>query len=309
MADDSYSVNAVKRIESMIEQGCKVLNVEEVGEYIYITLTKGIDVSKEVPDVLAHKEKYAKTDEIMQIVRSKPFVEAKFEPKSRGIVLVDIVGYSKFQTLEQSALLTLLKRSIKQNLGLLRIGIPFDPVEQMIPTGDGCYIITREEVADRAHRIAMALPTFFQVTQNQILEREFDRDHKYGGRVEVRVGCEIGQSDFFYDLSGNRNCYGDALNEAARIAAYGQGAAEKQFPGESTEGTVFFGEKAYESARQTLDYLDTHLKLGVKIHDLGNVADKHGKARRIWWVRNLNKYSVFQLYSIEECMNKVWDGR
>lgn len=309
MVDNSYSMDAIERIESMIDYGCKVLNVEESDEYIYISITKGIDISKGKVDVLAHKEKYSKTDDIMKFLKSDKFIESKFEPKTRGIILVDIVGYSKFEIIAQSAILTLLKRAIKQNIFSIEIGLPFDPVEQIVPTGDGCYIITSEEVAERAHRIAMAVPTFLHVTQNQILCHEFERNHKEGDRIEVRVGCEIGECDFFYDLSGNRNCYGEALNEAARIATYGQKAAENQFPTESTGGTVFFGVKAYESAKPTLDYLNSSLNLDVQVVDLGDVVDKHGKSRKILWVKNLNKYSALQLYNIQEYIDKGWIKR
>lgn len=122
MVDKSYSMDAIERIESMIDYGCKVLNVEESDEYIYISITKGIDISRGKVDVLAHKEKYSKTDDIMKFLKSDKFIESKFEPKTRGIILVDIVGYSKFEIIAQSAILTLLKRAIKQNIFSIEIG-------------------------------------------------------------------------------------------------------------------------------------------------------------------------------------------
>ena len=306
MEPANYSNDVISRIQSMITYGCKVLDVENKDGFIHISVIKGIEIVSGDPAALVNKEKYTLTDELADFLKSTEFISAIYSPKRRGIILIDIVGYSKFENLHQCALLTLFSRTLKQNIEIFGLNLPFNPIEQLIPTGDGCYIITDEKIVDRFYRIGFGLPALLHVTQNQILLREFSKNHKTGDRVQIRISCHVGECDFFTDVSGNRNCYGDGLNEASRILSCGQKAAEEQYPCDKTEGTVFLSNEVNKAAESTIRYMNDKLNLGVLNIDLGLLPDKHGKTRQVWWVHNLHKYSAFNLYSVEECLEKGW---
>ncbi|ACS79727.1 hypothetical protein [Maridesulfovibrio salexigens] len=305
MLEENYSEKVIARIKSELEHGCKPLEIEREGEFVWVSMISGLRTSEEGNSALVKKAKYTATDELMDHLDSPEFKNQIYAPKKRGIILIDIAGYSKLETLHQSAVLTLLSRCLKADIKPLHLLLPFDPVELIIPTGDGCYIITDERVIDKFCNIGLSLPQMLRVTQTQIIEHEFKQEDDFEEKIEIRVACHIGECDFFTDIAGNKNCYGDGLNEAARILSEGQKTAEKQHRA-NTLGTVFISDEVKKLAEPTINYLNDKLNHNIKTVDLGEVADKHQRTRQIWWVNGMHKNVAIQMYSPEECVAKGW---
>ena len=86
------------------------------------------------------------------------------------------------------------------------------------------------------------------------------------------------------------------MNEAARILTYGQKEAEARYPGANTFDSLFFDESLYSQAKPIIDLLKKIMK-NVDLVELGDIADKHGMRRKIWWLKNVPKHLAFNLFS------------
>ena len=93
-------------------------------------------------------EQYLKSDEIESI---------KYAPKERGLLLIDVVGYSKYDTLGQAAIISIFKQSLDSALLTAKIFSEIKVIEQIIPNGDGCYVVFSEQINDRFLRIVLAV--------------------------------------------------------------------------------------------------------------------------------------------------------
>jgi len=133
------------------------------------------------------------------------------------------------------------------------------------------------------------------VVQNHVL-KEFGRNYKVGKRINLRVGCTLDETDFFYDLVGNRNCYGVGMNETNRILTYGQKTVKEKYKNESTDDSIFLGESAFSQAERLYQHLKK-IDNNIKIDFLGDIKDKHDKSRKIWWMRGGSKNIAISLYS------------
>ncbi len=300
----SCSVEAIAKISKYLNLGCKLRIINKKQESVFVEIIKGIDFSSDPPTLLIDKVKFRLTTEIDAYLTNLD-EHTYYKPRDRGVILIDVVGYSKYDTLAQNAILTTIKRAVLEQLRPLFVGIPFNPILQIIPTGDGFYFVCDENINDRFHNIGFAIFSAMHVMQNRII-KESGRDLKSGNRIELRVGCYLGECDFFIDLAGNKNCYGIAMNEAARVLSYGQKEAERKFNGVDTSSSLFLSSKVFQQSKPLIDYMNKDLNLQVQCDDLGLVADKHGIERKIWWIRNINRYSAFRIYSTEECIKNGW---
>jgi len=283
----------VKKLNQVIDTGIKLYSVDEENEKIDVI--NGLEISEQKTDVLISSHKINFDDELKVFIKSEKFQNALFKPALRGIILIDIAGYSKGNTLYQAAVLTIFNQVIKQSLDALQQFTNGVIVEQIIPTGDGCYIVFNEGLNEKFFRAVLTINSEMNSIQNRILDK-FEKDNRKYEKLHLRIGCSLNETDFFYDASGNRNCYGTGMNEAARILTYGQKEAEAKYPGANTFDSLFFDESIFSQAKPIIDLLKKIIK-NVDLVELGDIADKHGMRRKIWWLKNVPKHLAFNLFS------------
>jgi|GEM_PF-1729900 len=287
----------------LLENGAKVEAIEEEDAEITVRVVAGIDLTPHPPELLLLKTTLKRSVEVENFLNSPLAAAAILRPVKRGIILVDIMDYSKGDTVMQAAFLSIFQLAIKEQLRLQRTFAKDEFVDQIVPTGDGCYIVFHESVNDRFFRVVFGLLSSMNVVQNRIL-KAIGRDHKSGKRVDLRVGCEIGETDFFFDISGNRNCFGPGMNEAARILSCGEAAIQKRFPDHPTGGSIFLGANVHPQARALHQWL-TSIQPGTRLRPLGNLKDKHHSSRNVWWMTGVSKFISPNLFSFQELLSRL----
>lgn len=292
---------AIDYLKSLLQGGAKIHSVKEDNEYIYVSVIRGVDLSLSPPEVLVSKCKMNKSDQLKEFLLSDSTQNSQFLPRNRGIILIDIAEYSRGNSLLQSAFLVSFQNAIKEILSVHEIYSKGKFIEQIIPTGDGCYIIFHDSLNDRFFRIAFGIISIMHVKQNQLL-KEFKREFKAGNRVGIRVGCELGETDFFYDISGNRNCFGTGMNEAARILSCGHNEVTRSYREKSDLNTIFFGENVLKQARDLRKWLISSSP-NSQLDELGSLADKHGDRRNVYWMHSFSKYLAINLFTPQELYN------
>jgi len=288
-------------LKHLIDRGSKVYKIEEKGNFIYVSVIRGVDLSLTPPDVLVSKCKINKTNELDKFLlnESQSFT---LLPKDRGIILVDIAEYSRGNTLLQSAYLVSFQNALEEILSIHEMYSKGNFIEQIIPTGDGCYIVFHDSLNDRFFGVAFGIISSMHVTQNKLI-KEFGRDHKSGNRIGIRVSCELGETDFFYDVSGNKNCFGIGMNEAARIQSCGHKQIEKIYPAKSDLNSIFFGENVLPQAEKLFKWLNS-ISPEAKLENLGALPDKHGNNREVYWIYGFSQYTAVNLFNPAELCNK-----
>ena len=290
----------IKNLNQIIDTGIKLYSVDEENQKIVII--GGLEITEEKTDVLISTHKINFDEELKAFIQTDKFKNALFKPAYRGIILIDIAGFSKGNTLYQAAVLTIFNQVIKQSLDALKQFSNGPIVEQIIPTGDGCYIVFNEGINEKFFRAILTINSEMNTMQNRILEK-FSKDNKKCDKLHIRLGCTLNETDFFYDAAGNRNCYGTGMNEAARVLTYGQSEVETKYPGTNTFDSIFFDETIFPQAKPIIDLLK-RIKRDIEFIELGEVADKHGISRKIWWVKNLPRHLAFNLFSQQELGEK-----
>ncbi len=284
-------------LKYFLDGGSKVYKTEEDDEYIYVSVIRGVDASLIPPDILVKKLKMNKTEELQIILSNNPH----FLPKDRGIILVDIAEYSQGNSLLQCALLVAFKNALQEILTVQGMSTKGNFIEQIIPTGDGCYIVFHESLNDRFFRVAFGIISSMRVRQNKLI-KEFGRDHKTGNRIAIRVSCVLGETDFFYDISGNKNCFGSGMNEASRILTCGHEHVNKMLPAKSDHNSIFFGGNLLPQMDKLLQWHNS-ICPGAQREDLGALADKHGNTRQVFWIHSFSKIMAVNLFEPSELYN------
>lgn len=291
----------IDNLKYLFQGGGKIHSVEEDNEYIYVSVIRGVDLSPSTPEVLVSKYKMNKSEELKKFLLSDTAQNSQFSPKNRGIILIDIAEYSRGNSLLQSAFLVAFQNAIKEILSVHEIYSKGKFIEQIIPTGDGCYIVFHDSLNDRFFRIAFGIISSMHVKQNQLL-KEFGREFKSVNRIGIRVGCELGETDFFHDISDNRNCFGTGLNEAARILSCGHKEVTRLYSEKSDLNTIFFGENLLPQARKLHKWLIS-ISSNTQIEHLGSLSDKHGDTRNVYWMHGFSKYFAVNLFTPRELYN------
>ncbi len=139
--------------------------------------------------------------------------------------------------------------------------------------------------------------TVFGILGNfKVIQKKFNNQAacpKNGSNeIYLRIGCELGESDFFYDLNRQKNCFGVGMNEAARILSCGQEYLKKTENYSDKEDVIFMGEKVLPQAQTLYDYWSKS-RPEVSLTDFGVLRDKHKKDRRVWCCRGMSKHVAF----------------
>lgn len=307
MSEDTNdnSEQVIEIISKDISNGSKIYSIEDKGDYIYVSTIKGVDMSETSPNVLVNKYNIKKTPIINDFLSSETISTASLNPLKRGIILIDIIGYSKGNTLLQGAYLSIFNEAINSILETQQIFAKDNIIEQIIPTGDGCYLVCNESINDRFFRLVFGILSNFHVHQNRVL-KDMGLPYKSGKRLAIRVGCILGEVDFITDVSGNRNCFGIGMNEAARVLSCGQKYVKEELS-KPDENTLFFDDSVLQQAQGIVKWIKditSDKNPAIEIIELGMLEDKHHFKRNVWWMCNIPQHVAVQLYSTQELYNQ-----
>ncbi len=281
----------IEKLINLINRGTKIYKIDKPNERIEII--EGIVFDNDGPHVLISKYQIAFTDQLKALIETDKFQDAIFRPRNRGVMLIDIVDYSKGNSLYFASLLTVFNTILHQVI--LKLKTINKLVEQIVPSGDGCYLVFNENINNSFFKIVLIILNEMNNLQDDILEKHL-RIRKSDKKLHLRISCTLNETDFFYDISGNRNCYGIALNEASRILHSAQNEIAAKFPNEDSFDSVFFDKTVVGQANSLIKSLNKNSQYNVSIIDLGYISDKHVIERQIWWMKDLPLNRSIDLY-------------
>lgn len=272
----------------------KLLAVEREGNKVLITVVRGLSLGSD-PLVLADTFRLDVSPELDAFLATPEIQQKLFRPSKRGIVLVDVAGYSKFDTRGQSAILT----TFYEGLQLAQFSNDLfsrDPsIDQIIPTGDGCFIVFKSEVTGRILQSVFSIQSSIYTHQRRLLKKSGKSD--IAEVLGIRLACHVGEVDFIIDAAGNRNAYGTGLNETARILQYGRPALKEKLGGADPTGVAFFDKEMDSQAKPLIQFFDSLKNGEVKLIDLGTVKAKHDLELELRCFTNLPNHVGFPFNS------------
>lgn len=250
----------------------KVLKIERGRQYLTLTVVRGLSLQGQ-PSVLTEDFQLPRLAEIEAFLASREFRRKLFSPSTRGIVLVDVAGYSRYDTRAQSAILTMFYESLQlaQLSNDLFAGEP--SIDQIVPTGDGCFIVFKPEVNDRVFNSVFSIHASFCTHQKRLLKKV--RTDPTPEVVGIRLACHLGDVDFIVDAAGNRNAYGTGLNETAGILQSGRTALKARLGGHDPVSVAFYGLELHAQAQALCSYFQGLPGVKVSLIDLETVTTKH----------------------------------
>jgi len=285
----------IAKLTDLVEKGTKIYKVDEFNETIQII--EGIVFNKNEPNILISKYRISFTGQLKALIKTNKFQDAMFRPVKRGVLLIDIVDYSKGNSLYFASILTVFNTILHHVIVKLKTINKL--VEQIIPSGDGCYLVFNENINNSFFKIVLIILNEMNNLQDDILEKHLKIQNS-DNKLHLRISCTLNETDFFYDISGNRNCYGIALNEASRILYSAQNEISAKYPNEDSFDSVFFDETVEEQAKSLINSLNKNGLHNVSVIDLGRISDKHAIERQIWWMKNLPLNRSVDLYIDEK---------
>jgi len=272
-----------KKIQDLIRSGVKIINVDHEKLEVNFVECVIVEEGKVKPSYISipvHDE-----ENFNKILHSKRFKDSIFNPVNRGVLLMDVVGYSRHDTLYQASILSLFNQAITQALKKFKSQLGSNCLEQIVPTGDGCFIIFNECTNQYFLKAAFALFSEMNKVQDKLVGKYACQPNACE-KIYLRFGCTINETDFFIDPTGRRNCYGIGMNEAERILKLGQEKAQTVEKENNTYDSFFIDEKLRGQAEELIGALKEK-NFKPELTDLGEVSDKHGIARNIIWLHNL----------------------
>ena len=272
----------------------KVLSLTRAQSRIIIKVVRGLRLTGG-PTVISEEFQMNATPELEEFLATREFQRKLFQPSKRGVVLVDVAGYSRYDTTGQSAILTMFYESLQmaESSNDLFSGEP--SIDQIVPTGDGCFIVFKPEVTDRVFKSVFSIHASFCAYQKRLLNKP--KTEVAEEFVGIRLACHVGDVDFIVDSAGNRNAYGTGLNETARVLHYGRTALKKQLGGEDPVSVVFYRSDLHSQAEPLVRYFGQLPHVTAKVIDLGTVTAKHGHPLEIRCIKDLPWHILFPFNS------------
>jgi len=266
MTDSVTTVEELKKVAALWH---KILQIRKDGDRTIVSVVQGIANQRDSAAVLTADYPMNSSQEIDKFL-SGPEMRAKmFSPVERGIVLVDIAGYSQFDTLGQGAILAAFHESLRlgdRSMGMFSAN---EIVDLIVPTGDGCFLILNPEYNEKALLSVFSLHSSFHCHQARLM-KQFDVQ---GDSVGLRFACNVGEVDFIVDSGGNRNAYGTGVNETARLLEMGRKGYREKHDGADPTGIVYFGDRQRSQAELLSPFL-TKVADTYEV-DLGKIKGKH----------------------------------
>lgn len=277
----------ISQLRQRIAQGAKIvvsptINTDNMS-HVLIQIIWGIDETDSNNTAIPIKVTLPYSDELKKFLDSDEIKDSIFCPKMRGIALIDIVDYSKKSIEIQAVLLMTLNMSL-----LACYNHPLfnsEDVELVIPTGDGCYLVFHERVNDRFLRLVLI---FFRKFKSLLgsLNQSAGCSNLPQNENFLRIGCDLGVTDFFIDVNQSRNCYGPGMNETARVLSCGTSKLKND--DKNSNDSVFLGASLHP---QACSLQKKYSK--IEMDYLGYLSDKHCVSRDVYWMRNIPKNFVF----------------
>lgn len=272
----------------------KVLSVTTHESKIFVSVVRGLSLTAG-PSVISEEFQLHATPEIAQYLAAAEFQRKLFRPSKRGIVLVDVAGYSRYDTAGQSAILSMFYESLQwaEFSNDLFSGEP--SIDQIVPTGDGCFIVFKPEVAESVFKAAFSIHASFCIYQKRLVSKT--KAEVTAETIGIRLACQVGDVDFIVDAAGNRNAYGTGLNETARILQYGRSALRKHLSGQDPVSVAFYRSDLHPQA-DALARSFRHLPdVQAKLIDLGTVTTKHDHLLQLRCIKDLPRHILFPFNS------------
>lgn len=267
-------------------------NFNPLRENLLQLLNKGIQTAKEIqtqiPPLPSSSEIYDMQCKF-QLKNLPRFISrfmkkrhSSFTEEQKLIILIDMAGFSKTDNNQQVEAIYLFQGYLMRmkfiSSHIQQKGIPIDC---FIPTGDGCYIITKQPEPKIAIDFLTTLINGFYEIQREKPETE---------KIYLRVSALFGSCVPFMDLTLHRNYLGSGMNEASRILSCGQQIFENKLIG---NGMSFEDSKMH--SRNCL-YVGDTLKQAVlqygaehnlSVDQFAQVSDKHNMKRNITILENI----------------------
>jgi len=169
-------------------------------------------------------------------------------------------------------------------------------IDQIVPTGDGCFIVFKPEVNDRVFNSVFSIHASFCTHQKRLLRKLGPEPP--GRVVGIRLACHLGDVDFIVDSAGNRNAYGTGLNETARILQSGRAALKKHLGGQDPVSVAFYGLELHPQAQALSNYFQGLRGVKVRLIDLETVTTKHGLPILLRCVTDLPEHILVPFHSL-----------
>lgn len=244
---------------------------------------------KNIEDKVSKRKQQIKKmkDSFTEMVTYQPLPVSKIvgnvPEETKLIILVDIVGFSKFTSRQQLYAVYLLQHYILKKL--VKNTLNFEKklrVTNFIPTGDGCYIIADNCKPEVALHFLVSLTGGFQYVKIE--------DCQNNG---LRVAATFGNCIPFFDLARKKNFVGEGMNEASRILSGGQKYMEeifiKEHPQAKEADIKVFSKNSLFLAKSLCEkqLLEDYQECYEKLYELEEVTDKHGKKRDVWCLQHI----------------------
>lgn len=188
------------------------------------------------------------------------------------IVLVDVASFSELSDDEQLVTAMAINDGIKAFLNIMPAQSLMQVSEivlAIIPTGDGFYVILREEMAGYGPLFALSL-------RNDLLSESRRRGGLERG---IRVAVHYGTALPFVDATGKENYVGQGLNDCERLLRH-RSIREKAMAFVGDRNYVIVSRDAWErfaSGFPMEEFGDFLRMLAFRFSDEYDVTDHHGR--------------------------------
>lgn len=98
----------IEKLTDLVKKGAKIYKVDELNETVQII--EGIVFNKNAPNILISKYGVSFTRQLKAFIKTNRFQDAMFRPVKRGVLLIDIVDYSKGSSLYFASLLSVFNK-------------------------------------------------------------------------------------------------------------------------------------------------------------------------------------------------------
>lgn len=286
-------------LKKEVEAATKLSRIDSSGDPVVVEAVLGLQLFRNGSKAKTKMITARRSEKVLDYLASVPVQEKLLDPKKRGIILLDVVGYSRHDTSAQAAILSLLNDTIKSSLRHQNIFSSDKTIEQIIPTGDGCYVVFHHSLNLRFFRAVCGIKAGLHCRQIRMVKQS--DENAADELLQITIACHLGEVDFFTDAAGNRNCFGDGMNNCARILDLGKSHVKKEWPNRKIAGTVFFGAEVLAQAWFVMENLNkAYGKDEAQLTHLGIHKDKHGFDHDISWLTGISNHIALPFHSINE---------
>ena len=263
----------IEDVKTLAESWHQILEIKRAEEKFIVTVSRGLVEDRDGSRILAEAVHVPVKPEIEEFLQSVEIQAKIFAPCQRGIVLVDIAGYSRFNTRGQSAMLAAFHEGLQAGRFSSDLFSGGEKnIDLIVPRGDGCFVILREGIEEQVLQSIFSIHAGFYCYQKR-MQRDFRTD---GEVVGLRFACHVGELSFITDVAGNRNAFGTGMNETARILDLGRTATKEAAAGEDPTGIVYFADNLDAQASLIAEFFATlRGDNPPSLRDLGVRRDKH----------------------------------